>query len=235
MAVTRFEVNKPLKVALLSGRGRPEAVMIANEIKEHFSSHKYVIQEVEKLENNKYDLVVSTYSVNKQVDCPTIIIDNDNYLEAIREKLTEIRYADLDLDTFIKEEYCTFGLEGETKDEVEHNFYQELFNKDLLKEMPDRFNKCLVDELGNGVVHFQDSYRIVRKSMLYVCVLKKLVYWDKEQVRILILTKTKKEHDKDLYNLCRVVSKWANDKACLNRLIKNGSFEQLKKDISDKL
>ena len=93
----------------------------------------------------------------------------------------------------------------------------------------------MVDELGNGIVHFQDSYRIVRKSMFYVCTLKKPVYWDKELVRVLVLTKTKKEHDKDLYNLCRVVSKWANDKSKVNKLLKNSSFEELKKDLKGKL
>ena len=234
LAVTRFEVTKPLKIALLSGRGRPEAVMIANEIKERFSSHKYQIYEVDKIDDN-YDLIISTYRVKENYDCPYIIISDDNYLEQIYEKLLEIRYKDLDLDTYIKEEYCTFMLDGETKEEVEKNFYQELYKKQLIKEIPDDYNKCLVDELGNGIVHFQDSYRIVRKSMFYICTLKKPVYWDKELVRILILTKTKKENDKDLYNLCRVVSKWANDKVKVNKLLKNPSFDEFKKDLKEKL
>ena len=234
LAVTRFELTKPLKIALLSGRGRPEAVMIANEIKERFTSHKYQIYEIDKIDDN-YDLIISTYRVKEEYDCPYIIISDDNYLEQIHEKLLEIRYKDLDLDTYIKEEYCTFMLDGETKEEVENNFYQELYKKQLIKEIPDEYNKCLVDELGNGIVHFQDSYRIVRKSMFYICTLKKPVYWDKELVRVLILTKTKKEHDKDLYNLCRVVSKWANDKIKVNKLLKNLSFEEFKKDLKEKL
>lgn len=234
LAVTRFELTKPLKIALLSGRGRPEAVMIANEIKERFSSHKYQIIEVDKVTED-YDLIISTYRINEQFNCPCVIINDDNYLEKIHDKLVDIRYKDLDLNTFIKAEYCTFMLDGDTKEEVENNFYQELYKKELIKEIPEEYNKCLVDELGNGIVHFQDSYRIVRKSMFYVCTLKKPVYWDKELVRVLVLTKTKKEHDKDLYNLCRVVSKWANDKTKVNKLLKNPSFEELKKDLKEKL
>lgn len=235
LEVTRFELNKPIKIALLSGRGRPEAVMIAYEIKERFSSHKYQIQEVKKIEPNQFDLAISTYKVDENMDCPLITINSDNYLEVIQKKLNELRYQKLDLDIFCKEEYCTFNLEGSTKQEVIHNFYKELKRKKLIKEIPDKYNEFLDDELGNGIVHFQDSYRIVKKSMLYVCTLAKPIYWDKENVRIFILIKTKKEYDKDLYNICRVVSKWANDTQKVNQFLKNQKFEDLLEDLREKL
>ncbi|MGN1344293.1 MAG: PTS sugar transporter subunit IIA, partial [Traorella sp.] len=235
LEVIRFELNKPIKIALLSGRGRPEAVMIAYEIKERFSSHKYQIEEVKKVKPNTYDLAISTYKVDEQCDCPIIIINNDNYIEIIREKLNELRYQRLDLSVFCKEEYCTFNLDGATKEEVLHNFYQELKRKQLIKDIPDKNIKLLDDELGNGIVHFQDSYRIIKKNMFYVCTLKKSIFWGKDMVRILILIKTKKEYDKDLYNICRVVSKWANDITKVNKLLKNQNFNDLLEDLKEKL
>lgn len=235
LAVTRFELNKPLRVAILSGRGRPESVMIANEIKERFSSRKYQIEEVKKVDPNIYDLAISTYKVDENCGCPIVIINNDNYIEKIRSKIDEIRYKKLDLSTFCKEEFCTFELDGTTKDEVMKNFYQVIKRKELIKEIPEKNIKLLDDELGNGIVHLQDTYRIIRKNMLYVCTLKKAVCWNKEMVRILIITKTKKENDKDLFNLCRVVSKWANDIAKVNHLLKTQKYEDLLEDLKEKL
>lgn len=235
LEVTRFELNKPLKIVIFSGRGRPESLMIVNEIKEQFSSHKYKITEVKKVEPKGYDLGISTYKIDERCDYPIIIIDDDNYIEKIKGKIDELRYKKLDLDIFCREEYCTFELDGSTKEEVMNNFYKELEKKNLIKDNSEQVFELLDDELGNGIVHLQDTYRMIRNNMLYVCTLKKAIYWNKEMVRILILTKTKKEHDKDLFNLCRVVSKWANDVIKVNRLLKNQNFNELKEDFKEKL
>lgn len=236
LAIIRFELNKPLKIAILSGRGRPESVMIANEIKERFSSQKYQISEVKKIdEHQDVDLYISTYKVEEDCKRPIVIINNDNYLEKIKLKIDELRYRKFDFDVFCKEEFCTFNLDGTTKEEVMDNFYQELKKKELIKDVPDKYVELQDNEIGNGIVHLQDSYRIIKKNMIYVCTLKKAVYWNKENVRILILIKTKKDYDKDLFNICRVVSKWANDVTKVNKLLKNQKFEELEADLKEKL
>lgn len=236
LAVIRFEVTKPLKIVILSGRGRPESVMIANEIKERFSSSKYQITEVKKVEEaGDFDLAISTYKMDENKMAPMVIINNDNYIEKIHAKIDELRYRKFDLSVFCKEEYCTFDLDGVNKEEVMNNFYYELKRKGLIKDVPDKYVELLDDEIGNGIVHLQDSYRIIKKNMLYICTLKKAVYWNKESIRILILIKTKKDHDKDLFNICRVVAKWANDISKVNRLLKNQDFKLLLEDLKEKL
>ena len=235
LAVNNFELNKPINIAILSGRGRPELVMIANEIKERFSSRKYKIKEVRNLDDTKYDLVISTYQIDLKNRCPLVIINDDNYIERIREKINEIRFSRLDLSFFCTKENCCFNLEGNTKEEVLDNLYKDLKDKGIIKELPDKYTGFLDDEIGNGLIHFQDAYRIVKKNILYVCTLKKPVYWNKEMARILIITKTKKEHDKDLYNLCRVISKWASNPQMVNRFLKNQSFDELMEDLKDSL
>lgn len=227
LEISRFEVNKYIKIGVISGRGRPESIMLANEIIERFSSNKYRVYKVDKDKIDDYDLVISTYDLKTDNE-NIMVITRDNYLDNVEEKLNEIRYKNLDINLYLKEEYCTFNLDGETKEEVELNIYKELYKKELINEIPKKYNRCLEDELGNGIVHFQDSYRILRKNMFYIFTLKKAVYWDRELVRIIILTKTKKENDKDLYNLCRLVSRWANDKYAINKFLKNQNFNELK-------
>lgn len=89
----------------------------------------------------------------------------------------------------------------------------------------------MIDELGNGIIHMQDSYRILKKNMCYFCLLKKSVYYDRDPIRVIIITKTKRDHDKDLYNLCRIISKWANDKQKVNNFVKNRDYKELIKDL----
>ena len=101
------------------------------------------------------------------------------------------------------------------------------------RQIPNSANEFIDDEIGNGIVHFQDSYRIVRKNMWFICTLKKPIYWDKQSVKILMLTKTKKENDKELYNLCRIVSKWSNDLTLINDFLRNQSRPKLKYDINN--
>ena len=235
LVVIRFEVNKPMRIAFLSGRGRSESVMIANEIRERFSSQKYQISEVKKVDANVYDLVISTYKTVEDCGCPVVIINDDNYIEKIRNKIDELRYRKFDLDVFCKEEYCSFGLDGLTKEEVIHNFYGELKRKGLFKDNVENNIELIDNEIGNGIVHFQDSNRIIKKNMIYVCTLKKSIYWDKEYVRVIILIKTKKDHDKDLFNICRAVAKWSNDIVKVNRLLKHQNFEVLFGDLKEKL
>lgn len=235
LAITKFELNKKIKIGLVPSYKRPEVIMMANEIKEYFSSSKYEFEEIKSFNDHKYDFIVSTKKLKKVLKVKQVVVDLKNYLEKIQEKIYEIRYKNLQLDIFLKEEYCFFGLDGENKDEVEQNFYQNLYDKNLIQQLPKEYNKCFDDELGNGIVHFQDGYRIVRKNMCYICVLKKPVLWNKEIVRILILTKTKKDNDKDLYNLCRIVSKWTSDKALINNFLKQQNFNHLLQDFKSVL
>lgn len=230
LAIIKFELNKPLNVAILSGRGRPESVMIANEIKERFSSRKYNINEVTSIDKD-YDLIISTYNTNLSVNCPVLTTNTDNYLDNIAEMVNNIRYKNLDLDIFFKEEYCPFDLDGETWEEVENNLHEELTKKDLFKSIINADSHLMIDELGNGIIHMQDSYRILKKNMCYFCLLKKSVYYDRDPIRVIIITKTKRDHDKDLYNLCRIISKWANDKQKVNNFVKNRDFKELIKDL----
>lgn len=231
LAITKFESNKQIRIGILTGRGRPEALMYSNEIREYFSSRKYLITDIDNLDTkDSFDLIISTYRIEK-INYPTIVINNDNYIDEIREKLNEIRYHNIDVEHYFKEEFCYFELNGDTRDEVYDNFIKVLIERKIINEKPDEYNSFIDDDLGNGIVHFQDAYRIVRKSMCFICTLKKPIYWDKNLVRIFILTKTKKEGDKDLYNLCRMVSKWANDTSLVNDLLKRQSFECLLNDL----
>ena len=83
----------------------------------------------------------------------------------------------------------------------------------------------------NSIVHFQDTSRIVHDNLCFITVLQKQVYWDRGSVRVLVFTKTKKDNDKELYNLCRLVSKWANSRSSIDKVIRKQTFESFYSEI----
>lgn len=232
LAITKFEVNKIIKIGIFTGRSRPESMMYLNEVREQFPSRKYVIENIQKISED-YDLIISLYKCDTEVSCPLVIIENDDYMNKVQKIVYEIRYQNLNISKYLQDEYIYFNLEGETKADVCRNFYKLLYDRHLITDIPNSANEFIDDEIGNGIVHFQDSYRIVRKNMWFICTLKKPIYWDKQSVKILMLTKTKKENDKDLYNLCRIVSKWSNDLTLINDFLRNQSRPKLKYDINN--
>ena len=232
LAITKFEVNKIIKIGIFTGRSRPESMMYLNEVREQFPSRKYDIENIQKISED-YDLIISLYKCDTEVSCPLVIIENDDYMNKVQKIVYEIRYQNLNINKYLQDEYIYFNLEGETKADVCRNFYKLLYDRNLITDIPNSANEFIDDEIGNGIVHFQDSYRIVRKNMWFICTLKKPIYWDKQSVKILMLTKTKKENDKDLYNLCRIVSKWSNDLTLINDFLRNPSRPKLKYDINN--
>lgn len=232
MAIFQFETSKPLNIAVLSGRGRPESLMYFNEIREAFSSKKYNIAEIDQFkEGINYDVVISTYDVQDKGDINLFVIEGDHYLQHLRDVINALRYRSLDIEKYFKREYFSVDVDGETKEEVTKNLYKILIEKELTKDSDLKKIKMMDSELGNGVVHLQDTYRLLKKGMFYLAILKKPVYWNYSTIRIIIITKTKKAEDKDLLNFCRVVSAWTSDKSMVTNLIKEKKFQVLHNDI----
>lgn len=237
MAIIKYEHKKKVRIGFVSGRGRPESIMYFNEIQESLSRDKYQVVTINNEENQKIkrnvDFLISTYKIKEATDIPTYLIHNDTYLEEIRVALNHLQFKNINFDTYFKREYTIFHLPGAIKEEVLKNFYQLFYERAYLKYVPSEVNQFKADELGNGIVHFQDLYRILRKEMCFVAVLKQPILWDKDIVRVLILTKTKKNGDKDLPALCRIVSRWANRIDKVEHLIMHHDFDSFLNDLKE--
>lgn len=238
MAIIKYEHRKKIRIGFVSGRGRPESIMYFNEIQENFSRDKYhvVLIDKESIKTGEalpVDFLISTYTFKEALFIPTYLIHNDTYLEEIRNELNQLQYKNLNFQQYFKEEFSIFDFPGTTKEEVLKNFYQFFYEREYIKRIPDENSEFKDDELGNGIVHFQDLYRILRKEMCFVAVLKHPVLWNKDIVRVLIVTKTKKEGDKDLPAICRIVSRWANRADKVEHLIATQRFEQFIQDLKE--
>lgn len=237
MAIIKAHHNKKIHIGIVSGRGRPESIMYLNEIQEYLSNDKYIIKMVDsediKTKVNEFDFLITTYTLKDNLKIPIYLIHNDTYISEIRKKIEYIGYCNTDLTRYFKEDFFVINLQGSTKVEVMNNLYSLFKKKEYIKNMPDENSKFKDDELGNGIVHLQDDYRIVRKEMCFIAVLKQPVLWDTDIIRVLILTKTKRDGDKDLPVICQIVSKWANNIEKVENLIDKKDFKQFFLEIKE--
>ena len=82
-------------------------------------------------------------------------------------------------------------------------------------------------------MHFQDLHRIVREEMCFIVVLKHPVLWNKDIVRVLIITKTKRDGDKDLPVICRLISRWSNKTENIEHLVTSKDFTKFLEDLKE--
>lgn len=238
MAIIKFEHKKKTRIGFVSGRGRPESIMYFNEIQEYFSRDKYQVISIDKemlkdIDKLSVDILVTTYTIKERVNVPVYLIHNDIYLDEIREEINQLQYKNLNFNKYFKEKYSVFDLPGQTKEEVLKNLYQLFYSRKYINRMPDKNTYFKDDELGNGIVHFQDLHRIVREEMCFIVVLKHPVLWNKDIVRVLIITKTKRDGDKDLPVICRLISRWSNKTENIEHLVTSKDFTKFLEDLKE--
>ena len=235
LAICKVNSHKKIKIALISGRGRAETLMYFNEIKENFNNEKYMLYnyDYDKFIENKenIDYVISTY-ITDTYKIPKYIIKDDNYLESILYELRQLSLNNLDLEKYIKPEYFYFDIQGDTNELIMENIYQWFIENEYINTMTndDQFE---VVELGNTILHLQDLHRIVRQELCFIGTLKKPIIWDNQVVKIIIFTKTKRDGDKDLSDLCKILSIWCSDLNEIDKFLKNPNYEYFIKSINN--
>lgn len=238
MAIIKFEHQKKTRIGFVSGRGRPESIMYFNEIQECFSKDKYKVISIDKemlhdIDTLSIDILVTTYTLKEIINVPIYLIHNDIYLDEIREAMNQLQYHNLNFHKYFKEKYFISDLTGQTKEEVLKNLYRLFYAQKYVNKIPDKNTYFKDDELGNGIVHFQDLHRIIREEMCFIAILKHPVLWNKEIVRVLIITKTKRDGDRDLSVICRLISRWANNAEHIEHLITTRSFTKFLEDLKE--
>lgn len=232
LEITKSELNQKLNIAFVQTTETAQSMMYYLELCDFLSSSKYNVQQVQKIDQ-PYDLIIS--SQNLKTDMPYINCQQPNFLQIVRQKIMELRYHNFSISKYFSVDYCQFNLKGETKSEVLFNLAEHLYQANLLYNRQDEYNKFHDDEIGNGVVHLQDSFRNIKVGMCYFAVLDKPIYWNNNFVKLIIITKTKKDGDADLYNLCRLVSKIVEDRQLVNQIAEQQDFATIKKIVESKV
>lgn len=145
-----------------------------------------------------------------------------------RHKMEELR-----IDRYLQPDYCVFGLEGQNRDKVMENLYATLLDRGLINTELDWKSAFRANEVGNGIGHIQDLGRILKNAGCYVFVLKTPILWEQDIIRMLVMVKTKRDGDKDLPLLCRIISDWTSSTEKVEHFLKEQSWEVFRRDIQE--
>ena len=183
---------------LLCGSGRPESIMLINELNEklgHIIDNITVIDYKDintlDLKNSTYDVLLSTIDIDSK-EIPTITISSKdiNNIKKIEYSLEKIRYNKIHFNKIIKKEHVFFDIKGNTKYEV-LNEIEKLLDKDDQKEFRyiKEIEKTLSSEVGNLVSILHSSKKSDNIEIMFF-ITKKQVIWDKQLVKIIIWIST---------------------------------------------
>ena len=111
------------------------------------------------------------------------------------------------------------------------NLYRCLAARGLIATELDWKNAFRANEVGNGIAHIQDLGRILKNAGCYVCILKTPILWEQDIIKVLVMIKTKRDGDKNLSLLCRIVSNWASSPEKVEHFLKSQSYEVFCGDI----
>ena len=234
MALMAIMNKDKYKIGIAIQRGRAEQLMYFYEINSKFSGEKYHFEMVDLNEEPKaeqYDLILSTDDLKAGGGKNVYVIDRRHYIEEIDRKLAELDFIHFSKEKYFRKENFITNWSVANKAEADKKIFQFLLKNGYLKEHIKEFSEFDYMELGKGLVHLQDTNKIISKTICLVVVLKESIYWNKSPVRIILLTKTKKDTDADLYSLCSVISRWAKEDCNIIKLLENRNFESFLADL----
>lgn len=196
---------------------------------------KYNIKNIneDSIENN--DFLIGTTNKVSKYNKNYFIINSDDYLEKLKIKLDNLYKNNFNIEKYFKKEYFLSNLNIDNKNDVIKYIIEYLKNNNILKPNLNYNVSFKSAELGREVVHLQDLYKIVDKNICLIVILKRSIFWQQSTARIIILTKTKRDGDKDLYRICDMISKFVSKNENIINLIENQNFKNfLEKIKSDR-
>lgn len=203
-------------IYLYTGNSRSEEKFYEILLQNTLNTQRNTIVPIKDINDAKEDgIIVSTSSEDFD------FIKNKNIIPSFnKSKIPNILEKKRNFRKEILEKYITKDsiliIDSVNRKEVELLILKHLNVKNYLKENIEE--KLFFQEVGNGIVHIQDLYKIIKKEICLVVLLKKPMLWENTVIKTLFMIKTKKDGDQDLGLLCNVFSSWINSPEDINYL-----------------
>lgn len=236
MMIGTHENRKKFKIGFCGDLGLPESLLYYNELWENLPKEGYELVWIDKIHNMgyvnqlRYLIYVNEFRLPAALPCYEIK-DGDS-IQEVCTAIAMFKLEQIQIDQYLKPEFGIFGLEGKNREEVMEGLYRCLEQRGLIASELGWEHAFRANEVGNGIAHIQDLGRIVKRAGCYVCVLKTPILWEQDMIKLMVMVKTKRDGDKNLSMLCRIVSNWTSSPERVERFLKAGSYEVFCEDIT---
>lgn len=215
--------TKPtITIGFDSGQSRIESVLFFNEIESRFTDQYTRVLK----DKDNTDILVGTRKA--QIN-DYISIQDSLYLDKIQSRINMIRNESINYERYFNDKSVIRDLKGDDKETVLDNLWLELRERNLLKDVEFSSDTLIGLEVGHQVLHLQDYGKAFEHPIFLIAVLERPIIWDNTVVRIIVLIKTKRDGDGDLYKLCSILSDWLNDTDAIVRMIENPGIDVMSK------
>ncbi len=235
--IISHENRKKFKVGFCGDMGLQESFLYYNELAECLPGDRYELFWIDSNHNAgyinqvKYLIYAGDFRFDSRLPCYEIQ-DGDS-VESVCTAIAQYRLSELQIEDYLRPEFGIFGLEGRNRNEVMKNLYSYLLKEELIATRLDWRDVFRINEIGNGIANIQDLGRVLKRGGYYVCVLKTPILWEQDIVKMLVLVKTKRDGDRNLADLCRIVSEWTSSPKMIDDFLKSKSYEVFRKDMID--
>lgn len=214
-------VPKKKIVLIHIGNNRSEKMFLDNYLSMNLNSAKYEYQFVESYPESerKFDLLLTSTQLPKKYSDKTVISNlNKMTLQRLNYYLENLNDKSNILEKYISIKSILI-TSASTKKKVILDIINHLEKNHYLKK--GRNYEFSYQEVGNGITHIQDLFKIIDRRICLVIILKNPILWEKTVIKMLFLIKTKKDGDSDLTLLCEAFSNLINKPDSIQKLYDN--------------
>lgn len=194
LAIQKQKVEKKKRVVLVCGNGRPEMILMLNQLNERFSNQLSDIVTVDLLHLNTFrfeenDILISTIPLSIDVDIPFIYLQGNNNLcfQEMYDVIANSRYVKINMGDYLKRTRFHENLDLKSKEEVmislEGLLASEIGEDEasyLVSEMFPKFS-----ELGKKCVLLHSLHDINEPIIEFIS-LKNEILWNKTYVKYIL-------------------------------------------------
>ncbi|MEF3840541.1 BglG family transcription antiterminator [Enterococcus faecalis] len=220
-AMLSRHITKKKKLLILLGNNRSEKIFLDNYLSVNLNMKKYEYYFVESYPESEkeFDLLLTSGKLPRKYTNKQVIPNfNKATLQQLNYYLENLNYTSNILEKYISINSILITNES-TKRKVISDIVRHLeVNKYLKMRIDYKFS---YQEIGNGIVHIQDLYKIIDRKICLVVILTKPILWEQTVIKMLFLIKTKKDGDSDLNLLCDAFSNLINSSESIQKLYDN--------------
>lgn len=237
LALEKNHNQKKRNILIICSTGKSSSKLLMYIYKKEFGEYLdniYLTDSfgIKDFDYTKVDYVFSTIPIEQEIPKPILLVNtilDSNDIKKVKKILKGeneeiIRY-------YFRKERMLTGIKAKSKDEVikkvaDYITEKERLDEGLVKSIMER-EKIESTDFGNLIAVPHPKHVFSNDTIVYVVVLEKPIKWNRNMVQVIIFTLVGENIESTIQTFYDVSSELVLNKAAVDKLIKNPSYENL--------